>query len=173
MQYSKLTGIIINRRSVGDADRFLTIFTQERGKISVYARSIRSLKSKRGSSLDLFSHIKFELVEKNDRRTLTSVELLDGHHASKTNLSNITRLFQIGELVDALTPEDDPHPELYELLATALSHLHRFATPDYLTRFKKKLLLVLGFWDSGILDSDLDTYIDSLLTRPLRAKIIL
>jgi DNA repair protein RecO (recombination protein O) len=173
MQYHKLNGIIINRRSVGDADRFLTIFTQERGKISVYARSIRSLKSKRGSSLDLFSHIKFELVEKNDHRTLTSVDLLDGHHASKTDLSNISRLFQIGELVDVLTGEDDPHPELYDLLVTALTHLHRFSTPDYLYRFKKKLLDLLGYWNTALTASTIDDYIDTLLTRPLRAKIIL
>lgn len=170
MQYHKLTGIIINRRSVADADRFLTIFTREHGKISVYARSVRSLKSKRLGSLDLFSHIKFELVEKGDRRTLASVELLAGNHASKTDLHNISRLFQIGELIDVLTAEDDPHPELYELLCTALTHLHRFDTPDYMYRFKKKLLDLLGYWNTALTASTIDPYIDSLLTRPLRTR---
>ncbi len=149
----------------------MTIFTPDQGKISVYARSIRNIKSKRAASLDLFSHIKFELVEQHDRRTLTSVELINGHHINKDTLHNISRLFQIGELVDVLTAEDDPHPEVYHLLLTAITHLHRFATPDYLIRFKKKLLLLLGYGDFEKLD--LDTYIDSLLSRPLRSGQIL
>jgi DNA repair protein RecO (recombination protein O) len=169
MRYQKLSGIIINRHIVKDSDRFLTIFTQEEGKISVYARGVRSVKSKRGSQLDLFSHIKFELFEKNDHRTLTSIELIDGHHVSKTTLPNISRLFQIGELIDRLTAEHDPHPEVYDLLVTALANLSRFNTPEYLYRFKKKLLTLLGYGDFE--KQDIDTFIDSLLTRPLRAKI--
>lgn len=173
MRYHKLDGIIINRRNVGDADRFYTIFTKERGKLSVYAKSVRSFKSKRSSSLDLYSHLNFEIIEQNDRRTLTSVNLKNSHDQSKSDLKNISRLFQIGELIDALTAEDDPHPDIFSLLSLALINLHRISSPDYLTRFKKKLLILLGYWDDQLLDSQLDDYIDSLLTRPLRAKIII
>lgn len=172
MKYHKLEGIIINRRSLRESDRFLTIFTREYGKISVYAHAIRSLRSKRVGSLDLFSHIRFELIEKGDRKTLTSVELVSSHQHNKAALHNISRLFQIGELIDGLLPEDDPHAEVYELLSTALTHLSRFDTPDYLYRFKKKLLQLLGFWDSSLTPSTIDPYLDTLLTRPLRAKII-
>lgn len=168
MKYQKLSGIIINRHVVKEADRFLTIYTQQEGKISVYARGVRSVKSKRGSQIDLFSHIKFELFEKNDHRTLTSVELLDSHHVSKTTLLNISRLFQIGELIDALTPEHDPHPEIYELLVTALANLSRFDTPEYLYRFKKKLLNLLGYGDRPLTSDEIDDYIESLVTKPLR-----
>lgn len=170
MHYQKYHAIVINRRNIKDSDRFLTLYTLEAGKIDVYAKSVRSLKSKRLASLDLFSHISCEVFEKNERRTLTQVELLHTHQASKTNLSNISRLFQIGELVDKLTPEEDPHPEIYNLLLTALTHLHRFDTPEYLTRFKKRLLTELGFDPDP---ADLDAYIESLLAKPLQSKYIL
>lgn len=171
MRYHKLTGVIINRRSLKDSDRFLTIYTKEEGKLSVYAKGVRSVKSKRASELDLFSHISFEIFEKNERITLTHVDLLDSHRQSKTELKNISRLFQIGELVDALTPERDPHPEVYLLLVTALKHLARFETPEYLHRFKLKLLFLLGYGRDHSA-ADLDPYIDSLLSRPLRPKLI-
>jgi DNA repair protein RecO (recombination protein O) len=171
MKYQKLSGIIINRHIVKESDRFLTIYTLEEGKISVYARGVRSVKSKRGSQIDLFSHIRFELFEKNDRRTLTSVELLDGHHVSKTSLADISRLFQIGELVDRLTVEHDPHQEVYDLLVTALANLSRFNTPEYLYRFKKKLLEILGYGDRELSEKEIDDYIESLLDRPLRTKL--
>lgn len=170
MRYAKLEGIIINRRAVADADRFLTILTREEGKISVYARAVRSLKSKRSASLDLFSLIRFELVERGENKTLTHVELLDAYRDGKKKLGDISRLFAIGELVDALVPENDPHPEVYDLLSTALTHLSRFDSPEYLARFKKKLLFLLGYGDAP---TDIDSYIESLLSRQLRAKNIL
>jgi len=173
VKYSKLEGIIINRRTVKDADRFLTIFTRQLGKISVYAHGIRTITSKRAGSLDLFSHIKFDMISNHDRRTVTSVELVNNHHLDKDSLNNISRLFQIGELIDALLPEDDPHPEVYSLLSVALTHLPRFTTPEYLYRFKKKLLTLLGYGDRPLTDAAIDDYIESLLSRPLRAKIIL
>ncbi len=171
MKYQKYSGVIINRRSVKDADRFLTIFTQEEGKIDVYAKSVRSMKSKRSASLDMFSHISFEVIEKNDRRTLTHVDLINGHHSSKESLHNINRLFQIGELIDVLTAESDPHPGIYNLLVLALGNLSRFDTPEYLDRFKKKLLLELGYGDQIV--GDLDGFIDTLLVRPLKTRQIM
>lgn len=171
MRYHKLEGIILNKRSVGDSDRFYTIYCRDAGKISVYARSVRNLKSKRAGTLDLYSLIKFELVERGERKTLTHVELVDGYRAGKKKLGDISRLFAFGELIDSLLAEDDPHPEVYDLFKQALTHLSRFDTPQYLVRFKKKLLVLLGFWDPSLTDADLDPYIESLLSRPLRAKI--
>lgn len=173
MKFQKYTGIIINRRAVSDADRFLTIYTEEQGKISVYARGVRSVKSKRGSQIDLFSHIKFEVIEKGDRRTLTHVELLDAHRDSKTELKHISRLFQIGELVDRLTAEEEPGEDVYQLLVTALTHLSHFDTPEYMERFKKKLLSHLGYGTQDLDPAALDDYIESLLDRPLRTKLAL
>ncbi|GAB4027469.1 MAG: hypothetical protein Fur0011_5630 [Candidatus Microgenomates bacterium] len=167
MKYQKYHAIIINRRNIKDADRFLTLYTLESGKVSVYAKSVRSLKSKRLASLDLFSHISCEVIEQKDRRTLTHVDLIHSHHLSKTSLTNISRLFQIGELVDKLTVEEDPHPAIYNLLLVALAHLHRFDTPEYLKRFKKKLLTELGFDPNP---TNLDSYIEGLLSQPLSTR---
>lgn len=173
MHYQKYEGIIINRHTVGDADRFYTILTKDAGKISVFARSVRSMKSKRVSSLDLFSQIKFEIIERGGRRTLTHVELIDGFREGKRLLKDISRLFQMGELIDALVPEDDPQQVIYDLMLTALTHLTRFETPDYLIRFKLRLLRELGFENPDIDSIHLDEYIESLLSRPLRSRQII
>ena len=172
MKLVKQIGIIINRRVVGDADRFYTILTPDSGKISVYAKSVRSIKSKRGSALDLFNKISFEVVEKGERRTLTHVDLLDNFQAGKKTLHNISRLFQIGELVDSLLPEDDPHLEAYELLEKALFNLSFFDSSEYILRFKKRILIQLGYWSDTIALNNIDSYIESIINKPLHNKII-
>lgn len=171
MQYHKLDGIIINRHAVGDADRFYTIMTRDEGKIEVYARAVRSMKSKRSASLDLFSLIRFELVEKGERRTLTHVDLLNGYHDGKKKLSDISRLFVIGELVDALVPENDPHPEVYDLLEKSLTHLSQFSMPEYLSRFKLRLLKELGYENPDVNPTNMDSYLESIIGKSIKTNI--
>lgn len=172
MKYQKLEGIIINRRTVKEADRFYTILTPADGKISVYARSVMGPKSRRAASLDLYNLVRFEVSERGQYRMLLHVELVDSFRLGKRKLGDISRLFVFGELVDALVPEDDPHPEVYELLLTALTHLSRFESPDYLLRFKLKLLKLLGYGERSLTPELVDSYIESLLDRPLRSGVL-
>ena len=170
MKYQKYEGIIINRHSVKDGDRFFTIFTREEGKISVYSRSVRSTKSKRSASLDLYNHIKFEVSAHGQYKTLTHVELVSSFREGKRKLTDISRLFVIGELINSFLPEEDPNLEVFDLLLTALKNLAHFETPEYLVRFKKKLLIILGFWNDDTPDQDIDRVIESLLDRQLRSS---
>ncbi len=173
MHFLKSEGIIINRLTLRDADKLLTIFTPNQGKLVCYARGVHNIKSSRLTKLNLFSRIKFELVIKNDRKTLTHVELLTSYRHNKTNLRHIKRMFQIGELINELMPEDQPNSAVYDLLETALTYLNRFETPDYLYRFKLRLLQELGYGKAGLSLQTIDTYIESILERPLRAPTIL
>jgi len=172
MQYHKLEGIIINKRAVGEANYFVTIFTSSVGKLSCFARGARSIRSHRLSSLDLFSLVRFEVIEKQGRNTLTHVELVNSFRQNKAALIHISRLFQIGELIDALTAENDPHPQVYQLLVIALTHLSRFETPEYLYRFKTRLLKELGFYRPGLLPDTIDPFIESILNRSLKSRVL-
>ena len=55
-------GIIINRMDIGEADKFLTVFTKEFGMLKIFARSVRKIKSKLNFYLNLFSHARFGFV---------------------------------------------------------------------------------------------------------------
>ena len=120
----------------------------------------------------MFSKIKFNYIEKSGRKTLTQVELIDGYQPSKKDLSNISRLFQIGEMINNLLPEDEENNNVYELLALALENLHKFETSEYVLRFKKRLLKELGYGDIDKSEHELDQYIESILEKPLRSKKI-
>lgn len=173
MNFLKTQGIILNRMNYGDADLILTIFTRDNGKITCMARGSRKITSKRLGRLEPYSHISFELVQNGERNTLTHVELISDYSLNKKELFNISRIYQIGELLNSLLPENEPHVEVYDLTLKALDNLLKFETPEYLRRFKRSLLQKLGY---GLLDKSeetLDRYIESLLEKPLKVKKIL
>jgi len=53
MKSYKTEGIIIKRKNFGEADRILTIFTKNKGKISIVAKGVRKINSRRAPHIEL------------------------------------------------------------------------------------------------------------------------
>ncbi len=172
MRYQKCQGIITGRLATRDSDLVITLVTKELGKLVCYARGVRQINSSRAAKLNLFSLVNCELVEKSGRYLLTHTELSHSYRQSKQHLKDIGRLFEIGELVNALLPENEPNPRVFELLKKALYNLHRFRAPAYLERFKLRLLIDLGY-GAKTSPFDIDSYIESIIEHKLRAKDML
>ncbi|MBF8247690.1 MAG: recO, partial [Bacteroidetes bacterium] len=165
MAYYRFQGIVIKRINVGESDKLVTVFTHELGKITLKAKGIRRLTSKRAGSLELFSQVSGSAVTgRGPIDTLTEVQLLDSHSSWKKHLGRITVAYELCETLDKLTAEHQPHPELFLLFCEKLKHISglgrnwRSQVDAWLTQF----LIVLGFWPANHpVTGDIHTYISS------------
>ncbi len=148
MQYLKDQGFIIRRVNFGDSDRFLTLFTQNHGKIEVVAKGVRKITSRRGGAIELLNLIEFQTVKSAKNRILTEVQLISSNDHLKKELKHIEKVFLMCELVDAFMPEGTAHADVFDLMVRALAHV----TTDEktLTYFQARLLSILGFWDHQV-----------------------
>ncbi len=55
MQY-RVQGIVIRSMDYGEGNKIITLFTRELGKMSVVARGAKKVKSRYGSSAQLFTY---------------------------------------------------------------------------------------------------------------------
>lgn len=62
----KVKAIVLGRRDIGEADKLITLYSEERGKIKAIAKGIRKTKSKFGSSLEPFTLSDLLIYSKND-----------------------------------------------------------------------------------------------------------
>ena len=53
-----LEAIVLHVRDVGEADRYVVLFTKERGRLALRARAVRKLKSRMGGALIPFHHVR-------------------------------------------------------------------------------------------------------------------
>ena len=170
-------GIVIKRHNFGEADKIISLYTKSHGKITLMARGVRKLSSKRAGSLDLFNQIKFHAVSgRGDMDTLTEVQLLTNFSGWKKHLGRVNIAYQLCELIDKLTADRQPHPEIYNLLSLSLSQISTLGVGWELkiVNCKLKILTELGYWHAGKKhDGDLNNLIESLSERPLHAHKIL
>lgn len=175
MQYLKDIGFIVRRVNVGDADRFITLFTRNNGKVEIMAKGVRKITSKRASSVELLNKISFQAVRSSKNYILTEVELISPCSHMKKDLVAMQGLFLISELIHVLCPHNQKQTSIFNLLEDTL-HVDKFKTDYDLFDFQVKLLAYLGYWDPARTFSgqeDLTEFIEQITERKLRTPAFL
>lgn len=145
MPQFKTEGIILKRKDFGEADRILTVFTKRFGKISVLAKGVRRITSRRAGNVELLNRTMMFLHQGKNFYILTEAESIDTYEALKTNLILSTYAYHLIELTDKLTAENQENYILYENLVEVLERLSKNPRQILIRAFEAKILSYLGF----------------------------
>ena len=145
MRGFKTEGIILKRRNFGEADRILTVFTLQKGKISVIAKGVRRITSRRAGNVELLNRVIMFLYQGQGMPILTEAEGIESFENLKSDLVLSTVAFHIIELVDKLTAENQENRVLYEHLVNVLKRLEINPRQIFIRAFEVKILSNLGF----------------------------
>lgn len=145
MQGIKVEGIILKRRNLGEADRILTVFSLQRGKISVLAKGVRRIISRRAGNVELLNRVSLYLHQAKTFLILTEATSLGTYPKLKEDLTLSTYAFHIIELVDKLTAENQESRSLYNDLVAVLERLSENPRQILVRAFEVKVLSNLGF----------------------------
>ena len=166
---STAEGVILKRKSVGEADRILTIFTRQFGKIRVIAKGVRKIQSKRAPHLEIFRRIRFSTTKSTPVDYLTEVESIGDSQFSLVNLRSVNGAYYICELIDAFMPEKMENEEVYELLLRAISAIDSDKQDIVIQEFPRLLLVILGYYPKGeVLVDKVDLIIEGLIEKRLK-----
>lgn len=137
----KSTGIILRRHDYGEADRIFTIITPA-GKVSAIAKSVRRIRAKLASHLDVFAEIDLMLAIGKRLDVVTSARITR-HYRLAEDYERMWRGFLFLEMVDKLSGEQDT-AEIYHCLCEGLELLEKIPPATAELAFKLRLLDVLG-----------------------------
>jgi len=138
-------GLILKRSNFGEADRVITVLTDRFGKISVIAKGVRRITSRRAGNVELLNRVRLHLF-KAKNYNLSEAESIETFQTLKSNLTLSTTAFHIIELIDRLVPEDQTNRALYNLVVAVLQILEKNPRQIFVRSFEVKLLSLLGFW---------------------------
>ncbi|MBI3558791.1 DNA repair protein RecO [Candidatus Gottesmanbacteria bacterium] len=164
---SKVEGIVLARRNFSEADKIITLFTREQGKIKVVAKGIRRIKSRRAPHLELFNHVflvlrkgkTFDLI--TEAKTLSKIEV---------DLKTAAYLFYLCEVLDKILPEHQLHEEIFDNLISLLCH------PELVSGSPVKNFVIQLLWNLGYLPKGqypklgVTSFVETIVERKIRSK---
>jgi DNA repair protein RecO (recombination protein O) len=146
MQICRCEAIVLGMMDYREADKIVTLFTLEQGKIRGMARGAKRSVRRFGGALELFARLKLEIIIKEGLAQLQSADIVTVFPRIREDLVKIGQAGYACELTDSLLPEGMCNLRLFRLLTAYLEHLDRFpAAPSDRRFFELNLLNVLGY----------------------------
>jgi len=180
MKTHKTEGIVLKRRNLGEADRILTVFTKNNGKIQVKAPGVRKITSRRSPHIELLNFSELTIytarISSNFLPTLTEARTIEDFSLIKDDLGKIGYAYYICELTSGLCPEREENGEIFFLLKATLHKLcDSLDLKKVVKDFEREILSNLGFWsESNLLRThDSGEVMERILERKLKTSRLL
>ena len=138
-------GIVLRTIKLGEADRIVTVFTRDNGKVRAVAKGIRKTKSRFGGRLEPFTRVSLVVYRGRNLDTITSADILTSFSSVRADYARLTSAATLAELVDKITPEHERAFSVYALLAGGLDALAEHGTSTVVPAFLAKLLSLSGY----------------------------
>ena len=171
----KTQGIILRRFNANEFDKLLIVYTRERGKILVKAKSLRKKEAKMKESLELFNYVDLLLAKGKNIDTITGVIIKNSFISLKSHLPSLAAAFYISELLDKLIIGPERDERIWQLVLKAFNFLEEKerngeTIKKLLQRFEYNLLALLGHEpacsvspsDAGRPEQKKASYLDSI-----------
>ncbi len=139
--------IVLRHRDWGEADRLLSLYTKQRGKIRAVAKGARKPRSRKAGHLQPFTHISIQLARSKGPYIITQVETINAYLPLREDLNLTGNASYLLELLDRFTyDEEEINPSIFSLLANSLSRLAQGHDVWLVIRYyEMRLLDYLGF----------------------------
>lgn len=115
--------IVLKRRDYGEADRLLTVFTSQHGKLVLLGKGVRKTQSRKAGHVELFTHSTFLIAKGRTWDLVTQAEMIEPYLGVRESLLRTSYAYYIAELLDGFTQEQDAQPALFALLRETLARL--------------------------------------------------
>ena len=139
--------VVLRHSNWGEADRLLTLYTREQGKLRAVAKGVRKIRSHKAGHLEPFTHITLQLARSRDLPIVTQVETIDPYLPLREDLTRTGYAAYVLELLDRFTYEEEGgSPKLFSLLTETLGRLSGTGEIWTIVRYyEMRLLDFLGF----------------------------
>ena len=142
----RASGIVLRRRDFGEADRILTLFTPEYGKLRVIAKGVRRLTSRKKGHVEPFTYSRLLIARGRELDIITQAETIRSFRELREDLVRLTYASYIAELVHRFTEERDENRPLFDLLLHTLEALAHAKDLRPVARcFELRLLDCVGY----------------------------
>lgn len=172
-RHLKTEAFVLNKTQGLEKDTVVTLFTREKGKVTVFAKGARNLKSKRMSSLMTGNLIEAILYERNDRYYLQDTAIISLFSGIKKDSGLSNDLYFFLFILKEMLPAGAQEPQVYSLLKKFVIELSKGSFKRTRMAYYCKLLLeYFGYGDEEGDLHELITKTEAIIGKKIPVFII-
>ena len=137
--------IVLKHTPLGEADYLLVLYTPNLGKTRAVVKGARRIRSRLGGHLEPLMHTSLLMARGQSLDVVSQAEALEGFRPVREDLHRLSQALYMAELVDAITPDEEPNYPVYRLLLDSLRYLAVGDSPALVPFFQLHLLEHSGF----------------------------
>lgn len=120
----KTQAIIFKKNNINESDRVFSIFTNNFGRLNIFAKAIRKITSKLRSGIDTFYLSEIEFIQGKNKKTLTDAIIIEKFSNISKSLEKNKVALDIGEFLDNYIKGEEKDQGLFDLLSTTFHNLN-------------------------------------------------
>ena len=117
--------VVLRTDDFGDANRVVTLFTKEFGKLETNAYGCRRSRSPLSGATQMFNHISAQLTRGSKVDTIREADIINFYDALTTDLERLAYASVLFEIVNRMTMPRQPEVATFNLLISALPALSK------------------------------------------------
>ncbi|HUG34268.1 MAG TPA: DNA repair protein RecO [Anaerolineales bacterium] len=143
----RVDAVVLRHMDYGEADRLITLYTRQLGKMRVIAKGARKITSRKAGHIEPFTHVKLQLAKGREMHIITQADTVDAYLPLRDDLILTGQASYVMELLDRFTYEDETgNTVIFRLLTDTLARLASRTDPWLVQRhYEMRLLDQLGF----------------------------
>ncbi|NLS45789.1 MAG: DNA repair protein RecO [Firmicutes bacterium] len=146
MALYRTEAIVLGYRNLGEADKILTLFSPDKGKIHAVARGVRRPRNPLLGGSQLFSYSNFLIMEGRNLDNISQCEIKESFYKIRQKLEPMSYGLYFAELLRASTPMEDKNRELFRFFLKTMYVLQDWQNLEILSRiYEIKLMAIQGF----------------------------
>lgn len=147
MAFLKTRGIVVKEVGIGEADKIITIFTRNNGRVSAVVKGGKRPKSKLSAGSQLMCYGEYVLYSGKDMYTVNSCEVLESFYEIRNDMVKLTYTAHFMDIVLEIIQENQSSPKLLQLLLNSLYMLAKTDKPPELVSrvFELRALSTAGY----------------------------
>lgn len=145
--YLTVRGVVLRVTDYNDRDALLTLHTQNYGKLTAKARGLRRKNSPLTAPCQLLAFGEFVLFEYRGQYTINEAHSIELFPRLRRELTKLSLGSYFAQVVDLISQEDTPSPELQSLLLNCLYALANLDIPELVVKavFELRCACIAGF----------------------------
>lgn len=125
MIFLRGNGIVISKKEIEEADRYITVFMEDFGRISTLIKGIRKSKRRDKTAVDLISLTDFTFYKKGESIVISDFSSVKNYESIKSDMEKLNIALYIFSILNQVLVENGKNRRIYNLLDKSLEYINK------------------------------------------------